>query len=207
VTPARITPARGVAVLWLLWVPVACRAPVGPADAGLPVVVVSRLDSVALTWTPEDKTLRAWSPKGAALWAFTLPDGDSLVAAPCVAPDSSVYARGRDTLYAVSATGTLVWSRKVVNEQPAPLSTQAPAALTNSGVVYASDPRTLVALTPDGVEMWRHVIGVNDVLRSSPVTAPNGLITVVTTSAVLQVASDGLLQWRGAPGLLPPAGP
>lgn len=172
-----------------------CKPPAAPADAGSSGVVLSRLDSVVVSWSAADRRFRAWSSKGEPLWTVALPGDDSLVAPPCGAPDSSVYARGQSALYAISSTGSLAWSHRLEGEQPDD-AVRAPAAMSNSGVVFASSPSLLVALAPDGVEMWKYLLPKGETIRSPPTVAPNGLITIVTSASVIQLAGDGVPVWQ-----------
>lgn len=188
---------RFVPLLGAALVLAACtNGPRGNApDAGAAALVIARLDSVSVTWNPSDRTLRAWSPQGAAMWKVVLPGDDTLVARPCTAPDSSLYARGHNALYAVSPAGALTWTHRLADIELDDL-VKAPAPMTNSGVVFAATPTTLVALAPDGVEMWKYLLPKGEVVRSPPTVGPNGLITLVTSASVVQIAGDGVQVWQ-----------
>lgn len=197
---------RGSAVALLLGLS-ACRpstpAP-APLDAGPPAsVLVTRLDSVAVQYLPPERRFVAWSPAGAVLWTVVLPDDDALLGRPCVAPDSTVYARGHKGLYALSPDGKVAWDYATQAFDGAEV-VGSPAPMRNSGVVLAVAPHTVVALAPDGVEMWRHRLTKQRTLRSAPAVGPNGFISFATSDAVVQLGDDGLVVWdRPTPGPAP----
>ncbi|MCA3011426.1 MAG: PQQ-binding-like beta-propeller repeat protein [Myxococcaceae bacterium] len=176
----------------------ACR-PAGPAagDGGAAgaAVVFTRLDSVSVHYEPQERRFTAWSPAGATVWTVTLPNDDVLVGVPCVAPDSSVYVRGRKALYALSPAGALAWDYAAAPLDEAP-SLASPAALRNSGAVLATALNTVVALAPDGAEMWRHRLTKQRTLRSAPSVGPNGFVTFATSDGLTQIGEDGLTVWE-----------
>lgn len=174
----------------------ACREPAPPTpDGGVQAsMLVSRLDSVIVHYAAAENRLVAWSPAGAVLWSTPLPAGEQLVTRPCVAPDSTVYLRGSRGVYALSVDGKLSWDYAIPPFEGM-RELGAPAPLRNSGVVVAVAPNTLVALAPDGVEIWRHRLNRNRTLRSAPVVGPSGYITLATSESILQLGDDGLVIW------------
>lgn len=154
-----------------------------------------RLDSVVLQYVPDERTFVARSPQGTVQWRMQLPKGDELVGVPCVAPDSTLYARGRKGLYALSPSGELSWHFGA----PAFGSDaflMSPAALKNSGVVFVADPWTVVALSPDGSKMWQHRLEKSRVLRSGPAIGPDGFVAFATSQSVLQLSGEGAVMWE-----------
>lgn len=198
---------RGSAVALLLGLS-ACRpSATAPAtlDAGAPAaVLLTRLDSVAVQYLPLERRFVAWSPGGTVLWTVVLPNEDALLGRPCVAPDSTIYARGHRGLYALSPDGKVAWDYATQPFEGAE-EVGTPAPMRNSGVILAVAPHTVVALAPDGVEMWRHRLTKQRTLRSAPAVGPNGFISLATSDAVVQLGDDGLVAWdRPTPGQAPP---
>lgn len=175
---------------------VADRAPSPlPAATSTTSIVAVRMDSVAVQYVPDDRSFVARSPQGAVQWRMQLPKGDELVGVPCVAPDSTVYARGRKGLYALSPSGELSWHFDAPAFGSDPFLA-SPAALKNSGVVLVVDPWTVVALAPDGDRMWQHRLEKSRFLRSGPAIGPDGFVTLVTSESVLQLSGDGAVMWE-----------
>jgi outer membrane protein assembly factor BamB len=189
-------PMRTLLIRCLAWTLCACAepAPSSPDGGFQASLLVSRYDSVIVQYAPGDNRLLAWSPAGKVLWSTPLPAGEQVVSRPCVAPDSTVYLRGTKGVYALTVDGKLAWDYAI-----APFEGMrelgAPAPMRNSGVALAVAPNTVVALAPDGVEMWRHRLSRNRTLRSAPIVGPSGYITLATSDSLLQLGDDGLVVW------------
>ena len=74
-----------------------------------PIRGVVALGDSTVAITMADNQLVGYSHAGQSRWTYTLPDGDRLIAAPVIAPNSEIYLRGVNGLYAVDPNGNLTW--------------------------------------------------------------------------------------------------
>lgn len=114
-----------------------------------------------------------------------------------IGPDGTiyvvVYADGGVNVVAVSAAGTLKWSRLALyGDQP------SSPVVGPDGTIYAcSTPpsATLVAMAPNGDVKWRY--WHNEVCKGAPAVGADGRIYIVTDRTVRAVnASDGRAAWK-----------
>jgi PQQ-like domain len=82
-------------------------------DPGTQVHGLAALGDSTVAVTHGDNALVAYSNEGLPRWTFKLPAGDKLTALPVSAPNSYVYLRGMNSLYAVDGAGMLVWAKEI----------------------------------------------------------------------------------------------
>lgn len=156
--------------------------------------IVTRPDSVAISFLAEIHTLIAWSPQGNTIWTIILPDGERVQGLPAVAADSSLYVRTTNTLWAFTLAGEVRWKKTMPVWQDE-YGFGQPTPLSNSGVLVAENENTLVAFEPNGAEMWRFTLPHNEKLNAVPKMALNGMVSLATDVAIIQLRGDGIMQW------------
>lgn len=78
-------------------------------DTTGPIKGIVSLGDSTVAVTRGESQLVSYSHDGQVRWTFTLPDGDRLTAAPVTAPNSAIFMRGANGLYAVDPNGNLSW--------------------------------------------------------------------------------------------------
>jgi outer membrane protein assembly factor BamB len=156
--------------------------------------VVTRPDSVIITYLVESRRFVAWSSQGGVLWWLTMPNDEVLVGQPAVAANSNLYVRANKSLIAFSPQGEILWTKEL------PMATadaqiMTPTTLNNSGVVLATSPREVVAFDPTGSKMWEFTLPGSTTMLSAPVNNPNGTIAIATEQALLGLTGDGAMLW------------
>lgn len=144
-------------------------------------------------------TLFALDPAGASKWKIALPDGNPVIARPAAAPNSTVYARTRKTLVAISHEGALLFST-ALPEPPdtLPQSALAPVALADSTVAFLLTQDTLRCLGLDGSQRWTFELPAGE--PDGPlVGAGDGRVIVSTKRGIYAISSEGELAWTHVP--------
>ena len=171
-----------------------------------------------------NRKLYALHPDGSLNWTFTT--GYPVSAAPCVAPDGTIYV-GSDRLYALDSEGRLLWTNDDVYNiyypfvldqagniivgggqlheidpdgvelwQVAATVSSAPA-LDDNGGIYLASGNSLLALDGQGSERWQYDAGVE--LEASPaITADGGILCPGSGNTLLLINPDGSLRWQFA---------
>jgi pimeloyl-ACP methyl ester carboxylesterase len=125
-----------------------------------------------------DKT-SALNPDGEELWSFETPTQPTALA---VTVDGTVYV-GTDKLYALSSTGTLLWSYNTN-------TIMTTLAIAADGTVYAGLEDAVVAITPDGNEVWRYTANA---IRSFAIAEDGTLY--VAGDQLYALNPDGTTKW------------
>lgn len=194
---------RSRAIALVITAVAACRPTPPPPPAETPekptspVIerrVVTRPDSVIITYLVESRRFVAWSSQGGVLWWLTMPNNEVLVGQPAVAANSNLYVRGNKSLIAFSPRGEVLWTKDLPLATGDPL-TMTPTTLNNSGVVLATSPREVVAFDPTGTKMWEFTLPGSTTMLSAPVNNPNGTIAIATEQALLGLTGDGAMLW------------
>ncbi|MGK2859120.1 MAG: PQQ-binding-like beta-propeller repeat protein, partial [Thermoanaerobaculia bacterium] len=117
--------------------------------------------------------------------------GEEVVAPVTSAPNSVAFIRSAGSVFAISASGKLLWTAKVDTAVvPAAL------ALGDSTVVVTSGSDALVNLDGDrGAVRWSFRLPEGDRITASPRVANNSWIYVRGNERLYAVNSDGLPEW------------
>jgi outer membrane protein assembly factor BamB len=100
-------------------------------------------------------------PDGTKRWEFLL--DSSLTVSPVVSSDGTIFVHSAKTVYALDATGQMLWSTK------AGLSTFFSLALDDAGgALYVADMNQVVAMTLAGGVKWIHNEGIGSELHVGP---------------------------------------
>lgn len=83
------------------------------SGAGDAVRGITPLGDSTVAITQGDRSLVAFSDQGRVRWTYELPGGETITAAPTLAPSSLIYVRSNSYLYAVDATGNLAWKMEI----------------------------------------------------------------------------------------------
>jgi outer membrane protein assembly factor BamB len=114
------------------------------------------------------------------------------VSAPLVASDGMIYiGRHNSGFYALRPDGSRAWRRDLL--------ISGPAAEGLDGTIYVPSEQDLVALSPQGKELWR-CRTTSDIygLQSAPAVGDDGVIYVGGSRGELfAVDPDGQLRWHG----------
>jgi outer membrane protein assembly factor BamB len=114
-----------------------------------------------------DDYLHALYPNGTLRWKAKLSAGsDSGVA---IAQDGTLYI-GSDKLYAIFPNGTMKWSVNLAG-----FMDDSSPAISADGNIYICAGQSLVAVDPNGSELWRKKLGK---LEGSPAIGKDGTIYV-----------------------------
>ncbi len=120
-----------------------------------------------------DGYLYALYPNGTMKWQAST--GGSIAAAGvALAEDGTIYV-GTEQLRAFYSNGTLKWTTNVHGS----IYGTVPA-VSADGTIYVSASGSLVAVNPDGTELWRKTLS-NEQVRSSPSIGENDRIYVGST--------------------------
>jgi outer membrane protein assembly factor BamB len=135
-----------------------------------------------------------FSHDGERLWEFALPDGETIAAPVAAAPNSTVFIRTAETVFAISERGDRLWSVAVPGAD-----VPAVVALGNSTVTVTTGSGTLVNLDGDrGTERWKFTMPEGDRVTAAPRVANNSWIYVRGNARIYAVNSDGLPEWDEA---------
>src|SRR5262245_45614911 len=137
--------------------------------------------------------LVAYTPAGKHAWAFTLPDGDTVAAAPVVAASSTTYVRGTRELYAIAYDGRLLWHTR---HEDASAAIKGIVAMNDSTVSITAEDDLLVNYGPDGHRRWIFALPDGDRVSAQPVASPNNFIYIRGARRIYAVSSGGTLAWQ-----------
>lgn len=112
-----------------------------------------------------DGYLYALYPNGTLKWKIKAASGCGSAA---IGVDGTIYIVSNN-LYAIYPNGTIKWSLPVGN------TGHSSQALSADGTIYICSGRTLIAVSPEGSELWRKQIGK---LEGSPAIGKDGTIYV-----------------------------
>lgn len=122
-----------------------------------------------------DAKLYALRPDGTLKWSVdTL---DTVEASPVLGPDGTVYVPttgGR--LIAYTSAGAEKWRFPAVGAAALNSIYGTPAVRANGSIVFGTSNNALIALRPDGTQLWRSTLG--DWSDSSPLVTADGTIYV-----------------------------
>jgi outer membrane protein assembly factor BamB len=150
--------------------------------------------------------LSAVAPDGALRWQYAYENSVgffvTVVPAPAIGPDGTIYVASTDGLHAVSADGTLKWQYAYVDGAPDTPSIDV------DGVAYVAVGTNLHAVALDGTGRWQFAAG--DFLTGSPAIGADGAVHAAARDGVLYaVEPDGTLRWSfsiGQPSFGPAIG-
>lgn len=131
----------------------------------------------------------SFTHQGEESWRFEVRPGDEIVAAPAIAPDSSVFILTKLELVALSARGELLWATP---SEPAAI----PVVLAlgdGSAVVMSGDNALLSVL--GGETRWRFELPDGDTIASLPRIAGNSRIFVQGAARLYVVDPSGIPVW------------
>ncbi|MBX3277930.1 MAG: PQQ-binding-like beta-propeller repeat protein [Acidobacteria bacterium] len=137
--------------------------------------------------------VRAWEPNGQSGWSLDLPDGDRAVAPPAAAPNSVVYIRGAQALYAVSPEGKMLWQAKYADDAA---HIKNIVALSDSSAALVTGDTTVVCYATSGEVHWIYTLPDGDRLIAAPAAAPNGLLHLRGRNRLYAVNAEGKWQWQ-----------
>jgi outer membrane protein assembly factor BamB len=132
---------------------------------------------------------RCYEADGTPRWKTALGSAD-FRSAPLVASDGMIYIGRYTGFHALQPDGTRAWHRG--------LSVNGPAAEGHDGTIYVPCLQDLVALSPEGKELWRcHTTSDAYGLLSAPAVGDDGVIYVGGMRGELfAVNPDGRLRWQ-----------
>jgi outer membrane protein assembly factor BamB len=118
--------------------------------------------------------LYALNPDGTLKWKVS--NGGSATASVALADDGTIYDPGDNYLYAYNPDGTLKWSFFLGSTNF--YIGQASPAVSADGTIYIGiNAGEIIAVNPDGTELWRKKIG-NFGVYSSPCIGSNGEVYI-----------------------------
>ena len=141
--------------------------------------------------------LFALGKDGVKHWEYNA--GAALESSPVIGDDGTIYIGTKDSkLHAVTPSGAQKW----VYTAPGDFDWQVLPALATDGTIYAPAGSKLVALHPDGREIWRFDIG--SALRTPVIVDADGIVFVGAESELLfAISSTGNEIWRLGVGDIP----
>jgi len=143
--------------------------------------------------------LRAVTPQGEPAWTYAL-DDDAITTALGIASNSTIYIRGRETLYALSPVGYLLWKASLpgipADASGATRAIYRPVATADSGVVVLVAANRVRAHQPDGIVRWTLVIPDEATALTSPLGAPNGDVLIGTDQGLVSISPKGKVNWN-----------
>lgn len=140
-----------------------------------------------------DNKVIAWEPNGESRWRLDLPDGDRAVAPPAAAPNSVVYIRGAQSIYAVSPEGKILWQAKYADDSA---QIKNILALSDSSAALVTGDTTVVCYATSGEVRWIYTLPDGDRLITAPAAAPNGLLHLRGRNRLYAVNAEGKWQWQ-----------
>jgi hypothetical protein len=171
------------------WRAARTEAPANPAGAAL----VTRPDSAGVLYLSEPRALVAFSSRGVELWRARLEE--SLLGAPAVADDSSIFARTERKLVAFQPDGKLAWSREL--PRPALAAWMlGPSPLRDSGVAVVTAADRIEVFLRDGTPRCALQLPMGRRLRLAPRVAANGTILIAADDALLAYGDDCNQRWE-----------
>ena len=134
--------------------------------------------------------LFALANDGGKRWDYSASAG--IESSPVIADDGTIYIGTKDgKLHAVTPSGAQKW----VFTAPGGFDWQVLPALATDGTIYAPAGSKLVALRPDGTEIWRFDIG--STLRTPVIVDADGVVFVgADSNLMLAITSTGNELWR-----------
>lgn len=148
---------------------------------------------VSLTVTGE---LAFVNPDGSIYNVIDLP-GDGFLDRPNVAPDGTVYVNNDSSVYAVDATGDVLWTQTVADGEKftggVAYTTQALFVVDEMQIFYGLDPLT-------GARLWKSApVGQTSPFQAGPSVGADGTLYAVNEAGELfAVAPDGTLRWQSS---------
>jgi outer membrane protein assembly factor BamB len=141
--------------------------------------------------------LYAFGKDGTKRWEY--PTTANLESSPVVADDGTIYIGTKDAkLHAVLPTGAMKW----IYPAPGDFDWQVLPALATDGTIYAAAGSKLVALRPDGKELWRFETG--STIRTPVIVDADGIVFVGADSKLFfAISATGNEIWRLAVGDVP----
>jgi outer membrane protein assembly factor BamB len=139
----------------------------------------------------------AYQPDGRQGWSFSLPDGESIGAAPVAALSSVTYVRGEQTLFAIAPDGQVLWQSR---HQGANDTVRGITPLSDSTVAITREDRSLVGYSAQGQVKWTYTLPENEKLVAPPVLALSSIVYLRTAKNLYAVDSGGNLAWTAELG-------
>ncbi len=165
-------------------------------DTAAYVVSQSEPVAYALTTMPTsgvvlsgDKGVICYSSKGDELWRWEATGDDEIIAAPGIAPDSSVFVLTSQSLVSISVAGQVEWSIEV-----GPAEIPGVVALGDGTVAVTSGSNALVGYR-SGQRVWRFEMPDGDTIVSLPSVSSNSRIFVQGTARLYVVDASGVPVW------------
>lgn len=130
------------------------------------------------------------------------PMGYSNNTQPVIAADGTICVQTSTGLYAFTPAGSVKWS--LPNTAECTFLYDHTPALGADGTIYtvasSSTGQILVALSPDGQELWRVGVSTNNTSFSYITVAPSGLVLYATNTGISAFSPSGANLWTNNEG-------
>ena len=143
------------------------------------------------------------------LWSYDL--NGPMINSPAVGPDGTIYTgsvwdedpQPSAYIYAINPNGTLKWRFETGFHDDQSFS--SPAIGPEGNVYVGVAPRTFLALSSTGTELWRHQ--TLDVVTTHPLVAQNGTVYAKLDGFLVAFSPSGQILWQFPIGSNTPSSP